>query len=160
MSCTTILAGKKATFDGSVMFARNDDSGAGSFTAKKFTILKPGDRPQVYTSVLSHVSIPLPKEALRCTITPNAVGGKGIWAACGVNEKNVGMSATETIAVNDRVLGADPLVEYVPAQDGQAEKAGGIGEEDIVLLVLPYVSTAREGVLRLGSFWRNTAPMR
>ena len=48
------------------------------------------------------------------------------------------MSETETITTNSRVLGADPLVE------------SGIGEEDMLTLVLPYVKTAREGVLRLG----------
>ena len=60
------------------------------------------------------------------------------------------MTATETITSNPRVLGADPLVEYIPAKDGQPEVPGGIGEEDIVYLVLPYIHTAREGVLRLG----------
>ena len=28
MGCTTILVGKKASYDGSTMIARNDDSGA------------------------------------------------------------------------------------------------------------------------------------
>ena len=41
-------------------------------------------------------------------------------------------------------------MEYIPAKDGQPEVSGGIGEEDIVYLVLPYIHTAREGVLRLG----------
>ena len=36
MACTTILVGKKASYDGSTMIARNDDSGSGHFTAKKF----------------------------------------------------------------------------------------------------------------------------
>ena len=76
--------------------------------------------------------------ALRFTAMPNAVEGKGIWAAGGVNAANVGMTATETITSNPRVLGADPLVP------------GGIGEEDIVYLTLPYIHTAREGVRRLG----------
>ena len=49
------------------------------------------------------------------------------------------------------VLGADPLVIYQPAQDGKEEAAGGIGEEDIVSIVLPYIHSAREGVIRLGS---------
>ena len=35
--CTTILVGKAASYDGSTMIARNDDSGSGHFTAKKFT---------------------------------------------------------------------------------------------------------------------------
>ena len=34
MPCTTILVGKNASYDGSTMIARNDDSGSGHFTAK------------------------------------------------------------------------------------------------------------------------------
>ena len=150
MACTTILVGKAASYDGSTMIARNDDSGPGHFTAKKFTVIHPEDLPKTYRSVLSHVEIPLPEGALRFTAMPNAVEGKGIWAASGVNAANVGMTATETITSNPRVLGADPLVVYQPARDGQPEVPGGIGEEDIVYLVLPYIHSAREGVLRLG----------
>ena len=39
MACTTILVGKKASYDGSTMIARNDDSGSGHFTAKKFVVV-------------------------------------------------------------------------------------------------------------------------
>ena len=151
MACTTILVGKAASYDGSTMIARNDDSGSGHFTAKKFTVIHPEDLPKTYRSVLSHVEIPLPEGALRFTAMPNAVEGKGIWAASGVNAANVGMTATETITSNPRVLGADPLVEYQPAKGEKPEVPGGIGEEDIVYLVLPYIRSAREGVLRLGS---------
>ena len=155
MACTTILVGKKASYDGSTMIARNDDSGSGHFTAKKFTVVHPEDLPKVYRSVLSHVEVPLPEGAMRFTAMPNAVEGKGIWAASGVNAANVGMTATETITSNPRVLGADPLVEYRPAKGGQPEVPGGIGEEDIVYLVLPYIHTAREGVQRLGQLLQN-----
>ena len=116
MACTTILVGKAASYDGSTMIARNDDSGSGHFTAKKFTVIHPENLPKTYRSVLSHVEIPLPEGALRFTAMPNAVEGKGIWAASGVNAANVGMTATETITSNPRVLGADPLVEYQPAK--------------------------------------------
>lgn len=58
------------------------------------------------------------------------------------------MTATETITSNPRVLGADPLVK------------GGIGEEDIVYLVLPYVRSAREASGALAVCWSSTAPMR
>ena len=150
MACTTILVGKKASYDGSTMIARNDDSGSGHFTAKKFVVVQPEEHPAVYKSVISHAEVPLPGNALRMTAMPNAVEGKGIWAASGVNAANVGMTATETITSNPRVLGADPLVVYQPAGDGQPEVPGGIGEEDIVYLVLPYIHSAREGVLRLG----------
>lgn len=151
MGCTTILVGKKATYDGSTMIARNDDSGSGHFTAKKFTVVSPAQQPKTYHSVLSHVTIELPENPMRYTAMPNAVEGKGIWAASGVNEAHVAMTATETITSNPRVLGADPLVVYQPAADGKEEIAGGIGEEDLVCLVLPYIRSAREGVLRLGS---------
>ncbi|MDD3260903.1 MAG: C69 family dipeptidase [Oscillospiraceae bacterium] len=150
MACTTILVGKKASYDGSTMIARNDDSGSGHFTSKKFVTISPEEQPAVYKSVLSHVEIKLPQNPMRFTAVPNAVEGEGIWAASGVNEENVGMTATETITSNSRVLGADPLVEYQPAQSGQHETVGGIGEEDIVYIVLPYIHSAREGVERLG----------
>ena len=73
-------------------------------------------------------------------------GRKRYLAASGVNEAHVAMTATETITSNPRVLGADPLVVYQPAADGKEEIAGGIGEEDLVCLVLPYIRSAREGV--------------
>ena len=138
MACTTILVGKNASYDGSTMIARNDDSGSGHFMPKKFVVVHPEDHPAVYHSVISHVEIPLPGNPLRMTAMPNAIEGKGIWAAAGANAANVGMTATETITSNPRVLGADPLVP------------GGIGEEDLVMLVLPYIRSAREGVQRLG----------
>ena len=45
MPCTTLLVGKNATYDGSTMMARNEDSGAGSFTPKKFITVNPEDQP-------------------------------------------------------------------------------------------------------------------
>ena len=138
MPCTTILVGKKATYDGSTFISRNDDSSSGHFTPKKFTVVKPNEQPTEYTSVISHVKISLPDNPQEYTAVPNALKGKGIWAASGANESNVAMTATETITSNERVLGADPLV------------TGGIGEEDLVVITLPYINTAREGVLRLG----------
>lgn len=151
MACTTILVGKKASYDGSTMIARNDDSPSGRFTPKKYVVVHPDEQPRKYISVLSHVEIDLPDNPMRYTAVPNALEGDGICAASGVNEANVAMTATETITSNPRVLGADPLVVYQPAKDGQEEIKGGIGEEDIVCLVLPYIHSAREGVKRLGS---------
>ena len=136
MACTTILVGKKASYDGSTMIARNDDSGSGHFTAKKFVVVQPEEHPAVYKSVISHVEVPLPGNALRMTAMPNAVEGKGIWAAAGVNAANVGMTATETITSNPRVLGADPLVQ------------GGIGEEEPGSEELAYmVQTITAGII-------------
>lgn len=151
MSCTTILVGKKASYDGSTIIARDDDSGSGRYDPKKFIAVAPQDQPRHYRSVLSHVEIDLPDNPCRYSIVPNVLPNRGILAEAGVNERNVAMSATETIAVNERVLAADPLVKLQPANEAAntPEVPGGIGEEDIITLVLPYVTTAREGVARL-----------
>ena len=151
MPCTTILVGKKASYDGSTMIARNDDSGAGHYTSKKFVVIHPEEQPRTYKTEISHLTIELPDNPMRYTAVPNAEKGEGVWAASGVNAAQVGMTATETITSNPRVLGADPLVVYQPAEDGKEEVLGGIGEEDLVYIVLPYIKSAREGVKRLGS---------
>ncbi len=156
MACTTILVGKNATYDGSTFVARNEDSPSGQFTPKKFTVVHPDEQPTHYTSVLAHTEIPLPEKAMRYTCMPDALGDMGIWGAFGVNELNVSMSATETITSNERVLAADPLVEFIPAKGNPDEEGylpeqmGGISEEDFVTLLLPYMTSARDGVIRLG----------
>ncbi len=157
MGCTTILVGKNASYDGSTIVARNEDSPTGIFKPKRVVIVHPEDQPRTYTSVLSRVTIDLPDNPMRYSAAPNALLEEGLWAQAGINSANVAMSATETLTSNERVLGADPLVELQPAQgtpgeDGYVpEVPGGIGEEDFVTLVLPYINSAREGVLRLGS---------
>ncbi len=45
MPCTTLLVGKLASADGSTLIARNSDSGAGSYTPKKFVAVLP---PELY----------------------------------------------------------------------------------------------------------------
>lgn len=158
MPCTTLLIGKKASYDGSTIIARNEDSPGGVFTPKKFVVIQPEDQPRHYRSMLSHVEIELPDDPMRYTSVPDATPKDGIWAEAGVNTANVAMSATETLTSNERVLGADPLVELVkekgkPGEDGyEPEVAGGIGEEDMVTIVLPYAHSAREGVELLGSY--------
>ena len=147
MSCTTVLVGRKASCDGSTMIARTDD---GHFDVKKLVTVDPMKAGKKYRSVISHAEIPLPERAMRYTACPSVDPAQGIWAATGINEANVGMTATETITSNPRVLAADPLVGYrKAAKRGEKDVPGGIGEEDIVVLVLPYIRTAREGVLRL-----------
>ena len=139
MGCTTILVGKNASFDGSTMVARTEDAPSGVFRAKKFVSVAPEEQPRKYKSVISKVEIDLPNNPVRYTAVPNAILDNGIWGQCGANEYNVSMSATETITSNERVLGADPLVDC------------GIGEEDIYTIVMPYIASAREGVTFLGN---------
>lgn len=148
MACTTLLVGKKASYDGSTMIARNDD---GYFDEKKLIKLNPQDIKKVYKSKIGHLTIELPDNPLGYTLSPSIDQKNGIWAACGINSLNVAMTATETITSNPRVMGADPYVKYIKKSKNQSEVVGGIGEEDLVVLVLPYIHSAREGVERLGS---------
>ena len=150
MPCTTLLVGKNASYDGSTIVARNEDAPSGEFTAKRYNIVKPSDQPRHYRCVISHLEIDLPEEPMRYSSVPNANLKEGIWGEAGVNEANVSMSETETLTTNERVLGADPLVRLQPACGALPEVPGGIGEEDMLTLVLPYIRSAREGVLRLG----------
>ena len=149
MSCTTVLVGKNASNDHSTMVARTDD---GHFDVKKLTVVEPRKQPQKYRCVISHLEISLPNNPMRYTACPSVDPKDGIWAATGINAAGVGMTATETITSNPRVLAADPLVRFQAAKSRrEKEIPGGIGEEDIVVLVLPYIHSAREGVLRLAS---------
>lgn len=148
MPCTTVLVGRNATNDKSTMIARTDD---GHFDEKKLIVVSPAQQKKHYKSVLSHVEIELPDAPLSYTACPSVNPDNGIWAATGINAAGVGMTATETITSNPRVLAADPMVELQkPKTRREKEIPGGIGEEDILVLVLPYIRSAREGVLRLG----------
>ncbi|MFR3451507.1 MAG: C69 family dipeptidase [Collinsella sp.] len=140
-----------ASYDGSTIVARNEDSPNGKFEPQKMMVVHPEDQPRTYTSVLSHLSFELPNNPMRYSSVPDVIQGHGVWAAAGFNEVNVGMSATETITSNERVLGADPLVEYVPAHgepgdpDYTPEVPGGLSEEDFVTVVLPYIHSRPRG---------------
>lgn len=149
MPCTTILVGKKASHDGSTIIARNDD---GAFEAKRLLTHPAREKAVAYKTVISHLTVELPEQAMRYTDCPNVTKTNGVWPACGINEVNVAMTATETITSNARVIGADPYVRYQKKKNRNAKEIpGGIGEEDLVTLVLPYIHSAREGVLRTGA---------
>ena len=80
MACTTILVGKNASYDGSTMIARNDDSGSGHFTAKKFVVIHPEEQLKVYKSVLSHAEID-PGDPMKFTAVPNAIKRRNLGVA-------------------------------------------------------------------------------
>lgn len=136
-SCTAMLVGKDASIDGSTMIARDNDA-HGSIEPQRFIVVKPEDQKQDYQSTITGLKIKLPADPMKYTLTPRTILTEGIWGASGINSANVAMSATETITTNSRILGVDPY------------NYDGISEEDLEVIVLPYIHSAREGVERLG----------
>lgn len=137
-TCTTFLAGKKATLDGSTIVCREEDYG-NAFDPQRFVVVHPEDQPQHYQSKTTKFAIDLPDNPLAYTSTPDADPSAGVFAAGGINRDNVAMTGTETITTNARVLSWDPY-----------NQESGLGEEDLVTITLPYIHTAREGVQRVG----------
>ncbi|MFD1485656.1 C69 family dipeptidase [Lacticaseibacillus baoqingensis] len=135
-SCTSILIGKNASADGSVMIGRNEDSKA---AWPKHLVVRPAQaKAQTFTSKATAFSLTLPANALQYTATPEWTDEFGVFEEAGINSAGVAMSATESAYANARVLAYDPFV------------AQGILEEAMVTVVLPYITSAKAGVQRLG----------
>ncbi|MGX7014299.1 C69 family dipeptidase [Vagococcus silagei] len=135
-ACTSVLVGKNATADGSTIIARTEDMGTA--WAKHFYVREANSNPTSFESKGNGFKIELPKEHLRYTATPEWDVSEGAYEADGINSKNVAMSSTESGTTKESILKLDPHVE------------DGFAEDSSVTVVLPYVSTAKEGVERTG----------
>ncbi|HJA21769.1 MAG TPA: C69 family dipeptidase [Candidatus Limosilactobacillus intestinipullorum] len=135
-ACTSILIGKKASIDGSIMIGRNEDAKAA--WPKHMVVHQHGELGPHFLSKDTKLAIDLPGDSARYTATPEWTDKEGLFEEDGINEYDVAMSATESAYANPLVLGCDPLVE------------SGLNEEAMVTVVLPFVKSAREGVQRLG----------
>lgn len=134
-ACTSILVGKNASADGSVIIGRNEDSKPA--WPKHFRQMA-APMPYTFTSKDTGFTIKLTEPGVRYTATPEWTAEYGVFAEDGINGYGVAMSATESAYANPRVLAYDPL------------NPKGIGEEAMITVVLPYIHSAREGVTRLG----------
>ncbi|MDV7757939.1 C69 family dipeptidase [Liquorilactobacillus mali] len=137
-ACTSMLVGRKASIDGSIMIARNEDSKTAWPKHFKVYPHTDYDDKQVFISPDNGFTMEPPQISGRYTATPEWTDKFGIFAEDGFNEYGVAMSATESAYANERVLGADPLI------------SDGIGEEAMITVTLPYIHSAREGVQYLG----------
>lgn len=135
-SCTSILVGKEASLDGSIMIGRNEDSKAS--WPKKMVVHLRGELPNQFTSKETGLTLSLPTPSAKYTATPEWTDQFGLFEEDGINEYHVAMSASESAYSNSLVLGYDPLVKH------------GLNEEAMVTVVLPFIKSAREGVQRLG----------
>lgn len=137
-SCTSILIGKKASINGSVIIGRNEDA---KTAWPKHLAFRKGQIKEnnVFRSPDNHFSIKLPARSCHYSATPEWTDKYGVFEEDGINEFHVAMSATESAYANERVLAADPF-----------DEDHGILEEAIVTVVLPYIKSARAGIKRLG----------
>lgn len=138
-ACTSIMVGKKAAQDGSNFIARNEDNYIANWPKRFFVQPAVKNRHETYVSPYNKLTVELPEKAYRYTSSPDANQDEGWYEEDGINEKNVGMSATESVFANELVLAYDPLVPE------------GVAEDSMTTLVLPYIDSARQGVEYLGN---------
>lgn len=137
-ACTSVLVGKKASIDGSVMIARNDDTFS-PLTPQRFYMHEPSQNPVILKSTQNGFEAPFPQNAVRYQATPNVeVEEKGLYEESGINAHHVAMSATESVYGNPAALAYDPLV------------VDGLAEDTMQTMVLPVITSARNGVKVLG----------
>ncbi|MFH1512634.1 MAG: C69 family dipeptidase [Bacillota bacterium] len=138
-ACTTIIIGRSASADGSLIFGRTADGEVFETTQIVTVPAKTLSKPYQFISQYNGFTIELPAESCQYVMTPAAPAmNMGIWAESALNEHGVSITATESIYGGEDVLKYDP---YVP---------NGVAEESIPTVVIPYVQTAREGIERLG----------
>lgn len=138
-ACTSILIGKKATIDQSIIIGRNEDCKTAwpkhlAFNQHQVKI------NNIFKSKANKFTIDLPNEIFSYSSTPEWTDQYGLFEEDGFNEYHVAMSATESAYANERVLACDPFNEET-----------GILEEAMITVVLPYIKTARDGIKRLGN---------
>ena len=139
--CTSLIAGEKATVDGSFIVARSADSAA--IKAQHF-VHHPARQGQkgIYSTKahggVNDFTYPLPENSLAFTTIP--FWKTQLHGAAGFNEAGLGLTGTESIFASEAALAVDPYV-----------KETGITEDDIADVLLSRCRTAREGAMTLGA---------
>lgn len=138
LACTGIVVGKDMTADGTIIMGRTED--IGSAYNKNFVVVEAKDnKVGTYFEDLNGFKIEEPKHTYKYTMVPDVEEhGDGIYGEAGMNEKGVAMSATVSAQINEAVEKYDPLVD------------NGIREAAMLSVVLPRISSAKEGVKVLG----------
>ncbi|MDR0375885.1 MAG: C69 family dipeptidase [Treponema sp.] len=152
MMCTTLIAGTKATEDGVMLVARNEDNEKNNWNKYVFGMRKPQYdtlAPDEKWTLGNGLTVPVPREKIRyCSIADEEnifeaiapAGDHYFFEERGINEQNVAMSATNSMGINKKALAADPTVP------------SGIEESIMLTLILPQIESAVDGVKLLGKY--------
>ena len=142
LACSTFMAGKEATEDGSVIIARTADGPNLEFVFQcQFHEKMTGPREFIPCEKFGdkfHYTIPSSMSYFSFPHAGSKEGQNFSFEENGINEKGVSMSATETILSSKQMLRADPLVSK------------GLNEDCITSVILPQIHSAREGAKMLG----------
>ena len=138
-ACTGVIVGKGLTTDGSYIFGRNEDFTAAADHNKNFVVYERGKNQPgaVFKDESNGFTYPIPETRYKYTAVPDVTPEEGIFDEAGFNEFGVAIDSTVSADANEKIQKVDPYVK-----DGLAESA-------IPTVILPYVKTAKEGVLRL-----------
>jgi putative dipeptidase B len=139
LGCTGVIVGKGLTTDGSFIFGRNEDFLETPEHNKNFVVHERGkNKPgTVFKDASNGFTYTLPEERFKYFSVPDVTPEEGIFDEAGYNEYGVAIDTTVSADSNDKIKKIDPYVK------------DGIAESAMPTVILPYVKTAREGVLRL-----------
>lgn len=146
--CTSIACGKNASKNNVVIIARNEDYPINNWNKHmKFHKTPPYTKIQKQWLLGNGLTVETPENAFSYCSMPDAdeeacgIGGNYLFEARGINEKDVAVTATNSLQTNDMAKKADPFV-----------LSPGIEESIIATLLLPQAKSARHAVRLLGEY--------
>lgn len=149
--CTSIACGRNASEGGVVLIARNEDFPENNWNKyMKFRKTPPYTRGQDKWQLGNGLTVTTPENRFSYCSMPDAqgaeeatceIGDHFLFEARGINEKDVAITATNSLQANDKVQAADPFIS-----------SSGIEESVIATLLLPQAQNARHAVQLLGQY--------
>jgi len=154
--CTSVIVGKKATEQGIVLLARNEDAKQNNWD--KYLVYRHHPEYHGHPSPIvesnnwtlgNGLKVPVPENEFSYSAMPDAgsyaeasygIGNRYYFEERGINQRNVAVSATNSVEVNERANKVDPLVSI------------GIAESVIPTLILSQAETAMHAIELLGHY--------